>query len=50
MKHPANNHVWMHLANFIDEKEQIDLEGIEERRRNREIRRIEMEKKRLYEE
>ena len=28
VNHPGNNHIWMHLAHFIDEKEQIDLEGV----------------------
>ena len=50
VKHPANHHIWVPLAHFIEEKEQIDLEGVEERRRNREIRRAEIERKRQIQE
>lgn len=39
IKHPNNGHLWMHLAGFIDGDSQPDLDAIEMRQREREMRR-----------
>ena len=44
VKHPRNNHVWVHLANFINHTDDVNVDDINERRKERERRREFMEK------
>ncbi|CAM6006372.1 unnamed protein product [Sphagnum balticum] len=46
VKHPYNNHVWVYLANFINE-DAVDLDGIKQRQEERQRKREEMESQKL---
>lgn len=48
VKHPQNNHVWMHLASFINHKDELDLDDIAERKKERQAIREEIETKKQF--